>query len=271
MQEISLEIYPGECVGIVGGTGSGKTTLAMHFNGLLKPERGKVFIEGKELNYTSGELAQLRRRVGLVFQYPEHQLFGKTVWDDISFILTRRQEISPAEIKEKVKAACTLVGLESEDFWQRSPWELSRGEMRRVALAGILVQEPNILILDEPTVGLDGAGKREILQEISSLHQAGQTVIIIAHEMEELLDIVERLIVLDQGRILIDGSPAEVLTHLWQSPKFTFLVPPLYQLSLELKEKGWVIPVWRTKETIDYWHATFQKGEKDSKKRALEN
>ncbi len=262
LQEISLYVNEGECVGVIGGTGSGKTTLAMHFNGLLRPERGRVYIKGKELNYTASELKELRRNIGFLFQYPEHQLFGKSVFEDISFTLTRQKRISSAAIKEKVKAACALVGLGEKDFQDRSPWELSRGEMRRVALAGILVQNPQVLILDEPTVGLDTLGKREILAQIKSLHQQGKTVIIIAHEVEEILGLVERLIVLNKGKILIEGVPEEVFNYLWQNQEFTFLIPPLYQLSLELRENGCLIPanMWRNEEIIEFFLAAWEEG-----------
>lgn len=241
----------------MGGTGSGKTTLALHFNGLLKPESGKIYIAGRELNYTPRELKEIRKRVSLLFQYPEHQLFGKNVFEDISFSLARHKEIPSSAIKEKVKVVCALVGLEDENFWGRSPWELSRGEMRRVALAGMLVQEPEVLILDEPTVGLDALGKKEILAWIKSFHKEGRTVIIIAHEVEEILDLVDKLIVLDQGQILTAGTPDEVFSHLWLNQKFTFLIPPLYQLSLDLPDKVGKIPArkWRNEEIIDFYLA----------------
>lgn len=202
-------------------------------------------------------MKEIRKRVGLLFQYPEHQLFGKNVWEDISFPLPRHKEISSSAIKEKVKAACALVGLEDENFWGRSPWELSRGEMRRVALAGVLVQDPEILILDEPTVGLDALGKKEILAWVKSFHKEGRTVIIIAHEVEEILDLVDRLIVLDQGQILTMGTPDEVFGHLWLKQKFTFLIPPLNQLSLELLDKGGKDSTrkWRNEEIIDFFLA----------------
>jgi len=244
----------------VGGNGSGKTTLALHFNGLLRPSKGKIYIAGRELHYTPQELKEIRKRVGLLFQYPEHQLFGKNVFEDVSFALTRHKELSPSAIKEKVKVACALVGLEDENFWNRSPWELSRGEMRRAALAGILVQNPQVLILDEPTVGLDAQGKKEILAWIKTFHNEGKTVIIIAHEVEEILDLVDRIIVLDQGQILTVGTPGEVFSHLWLNQKFTFLIPPLYQLSLELQDKGVPFPArkWRNEEIIDFYRAKVQ-------------
>jgi energy-coupling factor transport system ATP-binding protein len=149
------------------------------------------------------------------------------------------------------------VGLEDENFWNRSPGELSRGEMRRAALAGILVQNPQVLILDEPTVGLDAQGKKEILAWIKTFHKEGRTVIIIAHDVEEILDLVDRLFVLDQGQILTVGTPEEVFSHLWRNQKFTFLIPPLYQLILELRDKGRSVPAgkWRNEEIIDFYLA----------------
>ena len=178
--------------------------------------------------------------------------------------MVRHKELSPSAIKEKVKAACALG---KENFWDRSPWELSRGEMRRVALAGLLVQDPQVLILDEPTVGLDVQGKKEILAWIKTFHKEGRTVIIIAHEVEEILDLVDRLIVLDQGRILTGGTPGEVFSHLWLNQKYTFLIPPLYQLSLELRDKGGRIPArkWRNEEIIDFFLAEVR-GQKEKNK-----
>ncbi len=181
--------------------------------------------------------------------------------------MARRKEISSSAIKEKVKTACALVGLEDENFWCRSPWELSRGEMRRVALAGILVQDPEVLILDEPTVGLDAQGKKEILAWVKSFHKGGKTVIMISHEVEEILDLVERLIVLDQGKILTVGTPDEVFSHLWLNQKFTFLIPPLYQLILELlaKEGKILARKWRNEEIVDFYLARVL-GQKEKKK-----
>jgi energy-coupling factor transport system ATP-binding protein len=223
----------------------------------LRPGKGKIYIAGRELNYAPQELKEIRKRIGFLFQYPEHQLFGKNVFEDVSFALTRHKELPPSAIKEKVRAACALVGLEDENFWNRSPGELSRGEMRRAALAGILVQNPQVLILDEPTVGLDAQGKKEILAWIKTFHKEGRTVIIIAHDVEEILDLVDRLIVLDQGQILTVGTPEEVFSHLWRNQKFTFLIPPLYQLILELRDKGRSVPAgkWRNEEIIDFYLA----------------
>jgi energy-coupling factor transport system ATP-binding protein len=242
LEEISLEIFEGECVAIVGETGSGKTTLIQHLNGLLKPTRGRVLIEGEDLGQSSLSRVEMRRRVGLVFQYPEHQLFEESVADDISFVLRQRSTLTPGEIAEKVKAACIRVGMDYEAFGRRSPFELSSGEMRRVALAGVFVQDPKILILDEPTVGLDFAGKQEILREIGDLRHTKKTVVIVSHMVEDLLTFIDRLIVLDHGKIHAVGTPAEVFTLLLREKRFLFLVPDIFLLLAELKEEGWDIP-----------------------------
>lgn len=242
LEEVSFEILEGECVAIVGETGSGKTTLIQHLNGLLKPTHGRVFIEGMDLSQSSLSRAELRRRVGLVFQYPEHQLFEETVFDDISFVLRQHSTLTSAEIEEKVRAACLSVGIDYASFRQRSPFELSNGEMRRVALAGVLVRNPTILILDEPTVGLDSEGRQEILREIGDLRRSKSTVIIVSHLVEDLLHLIDRLIVLDRGKIHAVGTPSEVFSLLLKEKKFLFLVPPIFLLLTELREEGWEIP-----------------------------
>ena len=242
LDEVSFEIREGESLAIVGETGSGKTTLVQHLNGLLKPARGRVRVEGVDLAGPAVSRAELRRRVGLVFQYPEHQLFEETVYDDISFVLRQRSTFPPHEIEERVKKTCFSLGLDYEKFRRRSPFELSSGEMRRVALAGVLVQDPKILILDEPTVGLDGEGKKEVLREIRELRRRGKTLIIVSHQVENLLGLIDRVIVLDRGRIFAAATPTEVFSFLLRVKKFLFLVPPIYQLLAELKEEGWNIP-----------------------------
>lgn len=235
-------MFPGECLGIVGETGSGKTTLVQHFNGLLKPSAGKVHVLGKDLSQPGILWPELRRRVGLVFQYPEHQLFEETVFEDIAFVLRRQKSVSPEEIERRVKSAFLLVGLDAEELGQRSPFELSGGEMRRVALAGVLVQDPAVLVLDEPTVGLDGAGKREILGEIGSLRRSGKTIIIVSHAVEEIVDLVDRLVVMEAGKVLTSGSPAGVFSFLLRRNELTFLIPPIFRLFYELRSDGWALP-----------------------------
>ena len=269
LEGISLQIMEGECVGIVGATGSGKTTLVQHVNGLLKPSSGRVEVEGKDLGGPGVSLAEIRQRVGLVFQYPEHQLFEKTIFDEISFVLRQRSNLPAEEIEQQVKAACASVGLDFKEFRNRSPFELSGGEKRRVALAGVLVQKPHVLILDEPTVGLDGPGKREILREIEKWHRSGKTVIIVSHAIEDLVDLADRLLVLEEGKILTTGPPAEVFSFLVKREKLKFLVPAIFRLAHDLRAEGWPVPMgtFRVDEALpvlDHLLRINKIGEKDS-------
>ena len=247
-------------MGIIGETGSGKSTLVQHFNGLLKPSSGRVLIEGMDLGFPGISRVELRQRVGLVFQYPEQQLFAETVFDDISFVLRQRKVFSPAEIEHRVKSACASVGLDCEEFRRRSPFELSGGEKRRVALAGVLIQEPHLLILDEPTTGLDGPGQSEILKQVQKLAGSGKTVIVISHSVEDLLGVVDRLVVLEGGRLLTAGPPAEFFSFLLETRKLTFLIPSIYQLCHDLRAEGWHIPegTLRVEKAIQVLHQVLQ-------------
>ena len=252
MEGVSLQVAAGEFLGIVGKTGSGKTTLAQHFNGLLKPSAGNVYVEGRNLADPGISWPEIRRRVGLVFQYPEHQLFAATVFEDIAFVLGQQKSFSPEEIKERVRHVCGMVGLDFDSFGQRSPFALSGGEMRRAALAGVLVQDPPILILDEPTVGLDGPGKREVLRQIGNLHRLGKTIIIVSHAVEDLAVRVDRLMMMEEGRIVASGEPREVFAQLVGMKKFNFLVPPVFHLCEDLRAAGWTLPdkVFQTEEAL---------------------
>jgi len=249
-------------LGIVGKTGSGKTTLVQHFNGLLKPSAGKVYVEGRDLGDRGISWPDLRRRVGLVFQYPEHQLFAETVYEDIAFVLCQQKGFSPEEVEERVRSACGMVGLDYESFRRRSPFELSGGEMRRAALAGVLVQDPPILILDEPTVGLDGPGKGEVLREIGALHRLGKTIIIVSHAVEDLAERVDRFMVMEEGRVLTSGEPGEVFARLLEMKEFSFLVPPIFQLCGDLRAAGWALPdgLLRTEEAISAIERNLREG-----------
>lgn len=210
LNNINLKIESGEFVGIIGHTGSGKTTLVQHFNGLLKPSSGRVLING--IDTTSKDIKVLRRNVGVIFQYPEHQLFDETVYKDVSFGLVR-QGLSRPEVEERVKHAIITVGLPL-NIMDKSPFELSGGQKRRVAIAGVIAMDPEVLVMDEPTAGLDPAGRDELYDYITRLHkESGKTLIIVSHNMEDVAKLVNRVIVMGNGEIVLDGSPAEVFKN----------------------------------------------------------
>ncbi|MGE5613260.1 MAG: energy-coupling factor transporter ATPase [Bacillota bacterium] len=233
LKDINLRIEDGEFTGIIGRTGSGKSTLIQHFNGLLKPTSGKVFINGMD---TLGKnLKELRRHVGVVFQYPEHQLFEETVYKDIAFGL-RRQNIPEDEIRRIVMEVIAVVGLD-ESVLEKSPFELSGGQKRRVAIAGILAMKPGILVLDEPTAGLDPRGRDEIFGFISEIHKSmGITVILVSHSMEDIARLVDRVIVINNGKIELDGPVAEVFSDIERLEGMGLSAPPVAYLMRELKK-----------------------------------
>ncbi len=233
LKDINLKIEDGEFVGIIGHTGSGKSTLIQHFNGLLKPTSGKVLING--IDTTGKELRELRRDVGVVFQYPEHQLFEETVYKDIAFGLFR-QNFSEDEVHAEIMGAIKTVGL-TEDILEKSPFELSGGQKRRVAIAGVLAMKPGILILDEPTAGLDPRGRDEIFGFISEIHDTmGITVILVSHSMEDVARLVDRVIVMNEGRIELDGPVKEVFSDIQRLEGMGLSAPQISYLMQELKK-----------------------------------
>jgi energy-coupling factor transport system ATP-binding protein len=240
---VSVRIEEGEWVGIIGDSGSGKTTLGQHLIGLLKPTSGRIVVGGMDLGNPGISRARLRQCVGMVFQYPEHQFFEETVYDEIAFVMRKRRDLSREEIRDKVLSCCVILGLDIGSLGSRSPFELSGGEMRRVALASILIQDPQVLILDEPTTGLDPFAKEKILQSIDRLHGQGKTVILIGHEIEDLLGRASRFIVMDQGKIRVSGSPAEVFLFLLRNKKYNRFISSTFRLLQELRKKGWQIPM----------------------------
>jgi energy-coupling factor transport system ATP-binding protein len=213
VRDVSLTVAPGEFVGIIGHTGSGKSTLVQHMNGLLRPTKGVVEVDGVDLA-ARGEAAKLaRRKVGMVFQYPEHQLFEETVFDDVAFG-PRNLGLAADEVEERVRTALDFVGLDFAAFAKRSPFRLSGGQMRRVAIAGVVALRPAYLVLDEPSAGLDPRGRDEIFAEVSRLHAAtGAAVVLISHNMEEVARLVNRLVVMREGAVSLDGPPREVFRH----------------------------------------------------------
>ena len=209
LRGVSLAIGPGELVALIGPTGSGKSTLIQRFNGLLRPTAGTVRVAGHDLLAPRADRRRARQQVGLVFQFPEYQLFEETVRRDIAYG-PGHLGLGEATVAERVDEALHLVGLDPARFGERSPFTLSGGEMRRVALAGVLAMRPEVLVLDEPTVGLDPRGKEEIIARLETLHRQGLTIVIITHSMDEVARLADRVIVLAEGRVVMAGSPAEI-------------------------------------------------------------
>ncbi|MDD5602548.1 MAG: energy-coupling factor transporter ATPase [Eubacteriales bacterium] len=231
---VSLKIFKGEFTAVIGHTGSGKTTLVQHFNGLLKPASGRVLINGTE---TEGKgLKELRRHVGLVFQYPEHQLFEETVLKDVAFGLIKAG-YPETGIREKVGEALEAVGL-STDILDKSPFELSGGQKRRVAIAGIIVTDPEVLILDEPAAGLDPEGRDAILRMVAGLHRSkGITAVLVSHNMEDVAKLVGRIIVMGEGNIIMDGKPCDIFRQTERLESQGLSAPQITYLMKELKER----------------------------------
>ncbi len=240
--DIDLEIADGEIVGLIGHTGSGKSTLIQHLNGLLKPTQGSIIVNDIKVVRKGKDLKQLRQQVGLVFQYPEHQLFEETVMQDIAFG-PKNLGLGPDEIDRRVRNALELVGLPVDAVKDRSPFELSGGQRRRVAIAGVLAMRPKVLILDEPTAGLDPKGRDEILSQIKALHAKEEiTIILVSHSMEDIAKLVRRIIVMNKGRIALTGSPEEVFSHAEELIAMGLGVPQITSLMRALKAKGMDVP-----------------------------
>jgi energy-coupling factor transport system ATP-binding protein len=238
IQDINWTVKDGEFWGLIGHTGSGKSTLIQHLNGLLKPTSGEILINGKNIHSKDVKLKSIRQRVGLVFQYPEHQLFEETVEQDVAFG-PKNMGLTEKEIAERVKEALELVGLSYEEVKGKSPFELSGGQMRRVAIAGVLAMKPEILILDEPTAGLDPRGRDEILKEIVALKQKQKlTVILVSHSMEDVAKLVDKLAVMYYGRIVSQGTPREIFQDYKGLVEKGLGIPQITELMIRLKEKG---------------------------------
>ncbi len=241
LKDINLEIADGEFAGIIGHTGSGKSTLIQHINGLIRPTSGEIEVDGRKISGQSSSLNTLCREVGLVFQYPEHQLFELTVAKDIAFG-PKNLGLPPEEIEQRVKEAAALVGLK-EKYMEKSPFELSGGQKRRVAIAGVLAMRPKILILDEPTAGLDPKGRDSILRQIRQLHrQTGATVLLVSHSMEDVAEYVDRVIAMNDGRIVLDGTPREVFSQRDTLLSIGLAVPQITELAYHLRERGFTLP-----------------------------
>ncbi|MGB7604913.1 MAG: energy-coupling factor transporter ATPase, partial [Lutisporaceae bacterium] len=238
---INLNIEDGEFVGLIGHTGSGKSTLIQHLNVLLKPSEGQIIIDGTDITEKGVPLKKIRQKVGLVFQYPEHQLFEETVYRDVAFG-PQNLGLSQNEVEERVKEALSLVGLDFDKIKDLSPFELSGGQKRRVAIAGVLAMQPKVLILDEPTAGLDPRGRDEILGEIRRLHEKQKiTVILVSHSMEDIANLVDRIIVMSEGKIILTDTPRNVFRQSDLLFSIGLGVPQVTKLVNELRRKGIII------------------------------
>lgn len=242
LDDVTLEIKQGEFVGLIGHTGSGKSTLIQHLNGIITPSKGEILLDGENIHRDKAKLKEVRRRIGLAFQYPEYQLFEMTVYKDVAFGPTNMQ-LSKEEIHTNVVAALEIVGIGPE-LYEKSPFELSGGQKRRVAIAGVLAMNPEVLILDEPTAGLDPKGRDEILQSIKHLHEErGITVILVSHSMEDVAKLVDRIIVMHEGKAAMEGTPKEVFCHAKELEAMGLAAPQVSYVFAALKEKGFDVPL----------------------------
>ncbi len=247
LNDICLEIPDGQFVGVIGHTGSGKSTLMQHLNGLIKATDGHIYFNGEDIYDKNFEMKKLRSKVGLVFQYPEHQLFEMDVFSDVCFG-PKNLGLEKAEVEKRAREALEKVGLPEELYFQ-SPFELSGGQKRRAAIAGVLAMEPEVLILDEPTAGLDPQGRDEILEQIKKLQtESGMTIILVSHSMEDVAEYVDRIIVMNKGSVLYDDKPKEVFSHYKELEEIGLAAPQVTYIVNALHEKG--LPVKTTATTI---------------------
>ena len=237
LNDISLEIGQGQFVGIIGHTGSGKSTLIQHLNGLMKATSGDILYDGQSIYAEGYDMRKLRSQVGLVFQYPEHQLFEVDVISDVCFG-PKNQGLSEEESEKNAREALELVGF-PEKYYKQSPFELSGGQKRRVAIAGVLAMKPKVLILDEPTAGLDPKGRDEILDQIAKLHkETGMTVVLVSHSMEDVARYVDRIIVMNKGEQMLDSTPKEVFRHYKELEEVGLAAPQVTYVMHDLKDRG---------------------------------
>jgi energy-coupling factor transport system ATP-binding protein len=242
LDDITLEIAQGSCVAIVGVNGSGKTTLVQHFNGLLRPTAGIVLVDGIDVSAKGVDLRALRQRVGLLFQLPETQLFGRTVYEDVAFG-PRRMRLSRREVRARVLDALETVGLPSREYARRAPFELSGGQRRRVALAGVLAMVPEVLVLDEVSIGLDGEGRAEFYSYLRRIREErGVTIVLVSHDMAEVASLAEWLFVLHEGHLVMQGSPRSVFSQGDALREWGLVVPPLSELLMLLRKQGIALP-----------------------------
>lgn len=269
LKNINLEIPDGQFVGLIGHTGSGKSTLTQHLNGLTKATSGKIYFNGKDIYGENFSMKELRSKVGLVFQYPEHQLFETDVITDVCFG-PKNQGLSPEECRKRAEEALDHVGFPKE-MYEKSPFELSGGQKRRVAIAGVLAMNPDFLVLDEPTAGLDPKGRDEILDQLALLHKTrGISVVLVSHSMEDIAKYVERIIVMNHGHVAFDDTPKKVFAHYKELEKIGLAAPQMTYIMHALKEHGMDVDVTATtvEEARDTILAALESQKKNGKKGA---
>ncbi|MGH4140432.1 energy-coupling factor transporter ATPase [Clostridium sp.] len=241
LDNVSVEIVQGEFVALIGHTGSGKSTLIQHINGLLKPTSGSLLIDDIDITKKNVKLTNIRKKVGLVFQYPEYQLFEETIEKDIAFG-PQNLGLDNDEINKRVRRAMKIVGLDYEEYKDKSPFEISGGQKRRVAIAGVVAMEPSVLILDEPTAGLDPKGRDDILNKIVELYKENNiTIILVSHSMEDVAKVANRIIVMDSGTCILDGTPEKIFKEIEILESVGLAVPQVTYLIRELRRKGFPI------------------------------
>ena len=238
LDNINLEINEGDFIGLIGHTGSGKSTLVQHLNGLMKPTSGSIIVDGVNITEKNANLKETRQKVGLVFQYPEHQLFEETIFKDIAFG-PKNLGLQDEELERRVRSSMELVGLDYEALKDRSPFELSGGQKRRVAIAGVVAMKPKVLILDEPTAGLDPSGRDEILDEIKDLYlKEGITIILVSHSMEDVARLANRIFVMHRGKVIINDTTREVFKRATELEEIGLGVPQITSFMRRFKSKG---------------------------------
>ena len=260
VEHMSFDVNEGEFLGIIGHTGSGKSTLIQHLNGLLQPTAGEILLRGKNIWAEPKKIREVRFKVGLVFQYPEYQLFEETVYKDIAFGPANQRKTGD-ELDHAVREAAKLVGIR-DDQLEKSPFELSGGQKRRVALAGVLAMEPEVLVLDEPTAGLDPAGRENLMANIRDYHRnKGKTIILVSHSMDEIARNVDRILVLKNAHVLMQGTPAEVFARGEELLSAGLDVPQITRIAMELKRRGVDIdPAVYTVEALEHQLLALRKG-----------
>ena len=243
LQDVSLEIAKGEIVAIIGHTGSGKSTLVQHLNGLLKPDKGTATIDDVDITAKGVQAKNARQQVGMVFQYPEHQIFAETVFEDIAFG-PRNKGFNEEEVAKAVREAMEFVGLDYDTYAERSPFQLSGGQMRRVAIAGVVAMNPDYLVLDEPSAGLDPRSRNAVFREILALHKSrGIAIVLVTHSMEEAVKYANRMLVINGGKVLFDGEPAAIFKeHGDELVNVGVDVPQVYKLADLLRQQGMSLP-----------------------------